>query len=168
MTRRQEINAKRAELAARVLELRAAEIPYRQIAERLSIGLGYARDLGNDPDMSKRRERNKRYEGVCADCGGPTTGSGGHGTAPTRCLACTNGWVGGERPGERSKRRTVPVRLCDLPQDVLLDGAAEACRREQGDLERAGIVAAALYPSSRTYWLAESAIPTLERLTHAR
>lgn len=155
----------RAELAAEVARLHEAGQTYPQIAERLGIARSYAQDLGNDPDQSKRRERLRRYEGVCVECGGPTSGNGGHGTAPTRCRNCTTMMgMGGERPSEPSIRRTLPVRLCDLPESVLIAGANEACRREHGDLERQELLVAALLPSDTVYWLAESAGPLLEQL----
>lgn len=51
-------------------------------------------------------------------------------------------------------RRCRPVRLCDLPIDIRLRGAKDACRVEPDPVERARILHHALVPSSRTYWIA--------------
>lgn len=154
---------KRAQLLPAITELRAQGLTWKQIAERLNVTWTFAADVFNDPDGSKRRERQKRYEGVCVDCGGPTSGSGGFGNAPSRCLRCSRGDFG-ERPSQPSVRRSLPVRLGDISIDARLAAAWEANRVEQGETERQEILFAALSPSEQVYWLAESARPLLERV----
>lgn len=52
---------------------------------------------------------------------------------------------------EPSPRRSVPIRLCDLPETVLLRGARQACATEPDPDEKLGIL------TDRTYWVAEIA-----------
>jgi hypothetical protein len=47
----------------------------------------------------------------------------------------------------------IPVRLCDVPLRVRLDAAHELCRAEENLTERRTILAAALQPSSKTYFI---------------
>lgn len=59
---------------------------------RIAAEMGVARTtvqgwLG-DPDGSKLRARKDSYRGTCVDCGGPTDGSNGPGSAPERCCHC--------------------------------------------------------------------------------
>lgn len=78
----------RAERAAKVADLRAAGRTYRQIADELGISGSYVSDLIYDPDGSKLAARRVANSGVCLDCGGPTSGSGGRSKAPPRCYPC--------------------------------------------------------------------------------
>lgn len=61
----------------------------KQVAEHLGMNPATVRNLLNDPDGSKQRERRKRYQGVCGACGAPTDGSSGRAKAPARCAACS-------------------------------------------------------------------------------
>lgn len=58
---------------------------------------------------------------------------------------------------EPSSRRFVPVRLCDVPEDVRLRGARQACKAESDPDTKAGILLAAVMPSSRVYYVAPGA-----------
>ncbi len=51
-------------------------------------------------------------------------------------------------------RRTVPVRLCDLPEEIRMTAARQACRVEPDPDERVAILLAALFPSRTVYWVA--------------
>lgn len=54
----------------------------------------------------------------------------------------------------RSDRRTVPVRLCDIPERVRMTAAMHACRREPDADARKAIIAAAVFPSDNVYYIA--------------
>jgi hypothetical protein len=146
----------RKELVVQVAGLRADGLTYTQIGERLDRKPGSIRNLMSDPSGSKQRARRARYQGTCVDCGGPTDGANGREKAPLRCLYCVQGILPHERerPSEPSRRRCIPVRLCDLPVDVRMAGAREANRVEPGLQERQEILIAALLPSETTYWIA--------------
>lgn len=144
-----------------VLRLRGEGLSHRQIGERFSLGSTTTRNLVNDPDGSKTRERKRSYAGVCVDCGGPTDGSNGREKAPLRCQWCAQGK---QRP---KIRLCVPVRLCDLPVDVRLDAASVAARIERDECERLELLLAAIEPSDTVYWLSESARPVLDALVPA-
>lgn len=47
-----------------------------------------------------------------------------------------------------------PVRLTDVPLQVRLKGAREACRDESDQAMRVLILARAFAPSDTTYWIA--------------
>lgn len=51
-------------------------------------------------------------------------------------------------------RRTVPIRLCDLPEEVRMTGARQAIKHEPDVEERQAILLAALFPSRTVYWVA--------------
>jgi hypothetical protein len=80
--------AERLALAGRARELRDAGVLQREIQAALGVSRSYAAELLSDPDGSKARARMDGYRGVCADCGGPTTGSEGPSATPERCNAC--------------------------------------------------------------------------------
>lgn len=142
----------RAQRLQQIVELRERGLSYRQVADQLGLTTSGVRSIINDPDGSKQRERKKRYQGVCVECGGPTDGSNGRAAAPLRCRYCAHGIP---RPlTEPSRRRKVPVRLCDLPIDVRIEGARAANRLERDPRERAAILFAAISPSDTTYWVA--------------
>jgi DNA-binding CsgD family transcriptional regulator len=82
---------RRAELAARVAELRSEGLIYREIAQRLGISTSYAGELVDDPSGQKVRRRKRRYDLVCVDCGGRVDGTA-PGKMPNRdepvCIKC--------------------------------------------------------------------------------
>jgi hypothetical protein len=151
----------RAQRVAQITALKARGLTHRQIGEELGIGASTIRNLLNDPDGLKERARKLSYRGTCIDCGGPTDGGDGRAKAALRCRWCVRGIPVGS-PLRPTARRTLPVRLSDLPLEVRLTGAREANRVERGDVERTEILLAALEPSETVYWLAESARPLLE------
>jgi hypothetical protein len=87
----------RAELAPRIIALRASGLTWREIGERVGLALSTVQDYGTDPDGSRVRARKARSDGACRDCGGRTVGDGGY--APSRCAACH-----GARTREQSRR----------------------------------------------------------------
>lgn len=132
---------------------------HKEIAAELGVSRSYAGGLRSDPTGEKDRARKASYRGVCVECGGPTDGGNGPAHQSLRCHYCAQG-----KPRPVATRLTLPVRLCDLPLDVRLQGAHAANRIEKGMEERAEILLAALYPSRNVYYLAESARPILESL----
>lgn len=58
------------------------------------------------------------------------------------------------RADERDERRCVPVKLSEIPLEQRLEAARQAARWEPGDEERQALLAAALWPSNETYWVA--------------
>lgn len=78
----------RAEMAARVAELRAQGLLQREVAERLGISRTWAAELDRDPEGKDMAERRKRYRGTCLDCGRATDGSNGRAKAPDYCRHC--------------------------------------------------------------------------------
>lgn len=156
----------RAERFVQITVLRRDGLTIRQVGLRLGISRSMVSEIINDPDGSKARARRESYAGVCDECGGPTDGSNGRANAPPRCLYCIQGipMRDRERPADPSLRRCVPVRLCDLPLEVRLEGVRIANRREQGDVERVEILLAAVEPSDRVYWVAKSALARVEEL----
>jgi hypothetical protein len=55
------------------------------------------------------------------------------------------------------KGHLTPVRLTEIPLDRRLMAAREACRREDDGQMRTELLAAALFPSDRIYWVAQAA-----------
>jgi hypothetical protein len=79
----------RAVLARWAQELKAEGKVQREVADALGVSRSYAAELmGADPLGEKARDRKKRYQGVCVDCGGATTGTMGRAKAPERCADC--------------------------------------------------------------------------------
>lgn len=154
------VRVSRAERYRQIRDLRAQGLTYRQVADQLGIAASTVNSVLNDPDGSKERARKRSYAGVCRQCGGPTTGSEGRENAPTVCRWC---FQGKQRPAN-AIRLCVPIRLVDLPLDIRLEGAREAARVEPDPDERNEILLAAIMPSDRVYWVAESARPIIERL----
>lgn len=152
----------RAQRLEQIRELKARGLTSRQIAAEVGVAVNTVRDYLSDPTGAKARARKASYAGVCIECGGPTNGGSGPGKASLRCSYCVRGIPSG-RAHRPTRRRTVPVRLDELPVDVRLDGARDAIRIESGD-ERIALLEAALFPSDTVYWLAESARPLLEQL----
>lgn len=143
----------RAERVAQVLALIIDEgLTARHVANRLGVSYQTVRELLSDPDGSKARERRQRYQGVCADCGGPTDGSRGFAKAPARCRYCVRG--GAPRQRQPDRRRRIPVRLTEIPLERRVEAAHESCRIERGDWERQAILMAAIAPSENVYWVA--------------
>lgn len=59
------------------------------IARALGVSGSFVSALVNDPTGDGERERKRRYQGVCIDCGGPTQGGDGRGPkASRRCASC--------------------------------------------------------------------------------
>lgn len=147
--------ATRAELVERVTALREQGLYNREIGERLGISASYVSEIRLDPTGEKAKERKRGYSGTCHLCGGPTTGSLGRSKAPTTCRSCLQGpphWARNGGPPDR--RRRVPVRLIDVSLDKRMAGAEEACKYEDDGEMRNPIVAAAIWPSDTTYWIA--------------
>lgn len=150
----------RATLAARVAELRnGSAMGFREIAAEMGLSRSYVSTLYHDPTGEKEKVRKTQYAGRCDECGRPTSGSNGREKAPPRCRYCVQGTTPPESRLPPDVRRRVPVRLCDLEEDVLMAGAREACRWEKGLDERNEILLAALFPSKRVYWIAEASVP---------
>lgn len=78
----------RAERAHMVAQLRTQGLTYRQIAQQLGISVSYVRALLYDPDGEKLAARRHANQGVCRDCGGPTSGNNGRRHAPKLCRVC--------------------------------------------------------------------------------
>ena len=78
----------RAERLAQITALIERGLTHRQIAGELGLSPSGVREIIYDPDGSKQRERRKRYEGTCIDCGARTDGANGREKAPIRCDAC--------------------------------------------------------------------------------
>lgn len=62
-----------------------------------------------------------------------------------------------------SSRRSLPVTLRQVPEPVRFGAAQQAARRLAGEVDPLDLIYAALFPSDRVYWVAESARPMLER-----
>lgn len=154
----------RAERLRQIVELRQQGLSVKQVADQLGLARTSVGNLLADPDGSKQRERRKRYEGVCVECGGPTQGADGFKSATLRCKWCAQGKV---PPAALRPRLRVPVRLADLPLEVRLEGAQAANRVEQDPQERVEILFAAMFPSEHVYWVSESARPLLEQIAAA-
>jgi hypothetical protein len=77
----------REEKAAPVRALREEGHTWREIGEMLGISLKYAHGLYSDPTGEKARERKRRYERPCVDCG-KTINPNGLGRKTIRCAAC--------------------------------------------------------------------------------
>jgi hypothetical protein len=79
----------RAEKVAELRRLRDEEaLSVREAGARLGLSPGGAYNLLNDPDGAKQRERRKRYQGRCGNCGKTTDGSNGRTGAPEYCTTC--------------------------------------------------------------------------------
>lgn len=63
---------------------------------------------------------------------------------------------------ERSKRRTVPVRLSDVPIELRLEAARRESRFARTPEERDSLIAAALAPSETVFYVTDD-----ERLDQA-
>jgi hypothetical protein len=79
----------REEKAATVRALREEGLPWREIGERLGIALSYAHGLYTDPTGERDRERKRRYERPCVDCG-KTINPNGIAEDVVRCRDC---WI---------------------------------------------------------------------------
>lgn len=81
---------KRKERVAQVRELEAQGMTSGEIARKLGISYGYAREIRGDPDGVRAKERKESYRGKCIDCGRATDGSNGRAGAPERCRECAS------------------------------------------------------------------------------
>lgn len=57
--------------------------------------------------------------------------------------------------GSRSRRRSCPVRLSEIPLEVRLHAALTEARRCKTPAERLSLMAAALHPSEQVYYVAD-------------
>lgn len=151
------------ELRARAVELRALGRSFNSIGRELGVGPNTAR-AWVDPAFAERyrvkaREAKHARTGICVECGGATKLNKQGDGFSLRCRWCAEGRP---RPEPVDGRRRVPVRLCDLRPAVLLEAAWEWNRFEQGELERQEVLLAAVCPSDRVFWVAESARPVLD------
>lgn len=84
----------RDEKVAKAHALRRKGLTYKQIAPLVGTSVTTVfRWLNADyaeADRAKARARKENYRGVCVDCGAPTNGSNGPGTAAERCSPCSN------------------------------------------------------------------------------
>ncbi len=80
----------RSERLAQIQTLKALGLTDQQVAADLGMSYGGVRNILNDPDGSKQRERRKRYQGTCSECGAPTHGSNGYKGQARRCQTCAN------------------------------------------------------------------------------
>lgn len=78
---------RRQRLAREAAELRGAGLLEREIAEALGVSRSYANELLRDPDGSRAKQRKRRYDSTCVDCGAPTSGCEGRRAEP-RCQQC--------------------------------------------------------------------------------
>jgi hypothetical protein len=77
----------RAEKHKKIVALREQGVTWAEIAKRFNRAISSVRAIYDDPDLSKQRERRRKYEGVCGRCGGPTKYSGLDHPSP-HCAAC--------------------------------------------------------------------------------
>jgi transposase len=78
----------RAEKVAEAQRLQARGLLQREIAARMGVSFKTVNAWLNDPDLSRQRERRKRYQGTCKHCGAATDGSNGKAAAPDVCARC--------------------------------------------------------------------------------
>lgn len=152
------------ETRARAVELRAAGFSYSQISAELGVASNTVQRWIKPDYAAYSRAKSRAYKeskhGICVECGGPTKlNKNGDGFNPS-CQWCAQGKT---PPPPPDRRRCVPIRLCDLRSDVLLAGAWEANRFEQGDLEKQEILLAAIFPSDRVHWISETARRLLDQ-----
>lgn len=119
-----------------------------------------ARNLLWDPDGSKQAARKARAMGTCIACGGPCAPPETE-RVTLRCRWCVGGAPVLPPP---DSRRTVPVRLADIPLDARMYAAAEACQYEHADEVKARIFAAAMFPSPAPHWVTPRAMAQLAAL----
>lgn len=132
----------RVVLAADAARLRQEGLTGIQVAERLGISRSYAYSLLNDPDGSGDRERKRRYDLVCTDCGarvdGTTPGKMKNRDEP-RCAACAAVKRGAEMMIWTEQRVISAIRQWAAEQGeppAMRDWNPTAAR-EVGDEERA-------------------------------
>lgn len=150
MARAAEAIERRKALAARVTELWNGGMRQEEIGTLIGLRRSTISDLIRDPDGSRGRARKDSYRGTCRECGARTSGSNGPDNAPALCWRCNQG-APIQGP---DRRRCVPVRLTEIPQERRLAAAWEACRIEKGEYERIEILLAAIHPSETVYWIA--------------
>jgi transcriptional regulator with XRE-family HTH domain len=75
----------------RYKQLRALQkrgLTLEQIADRVGLSASGVRNVFNDPDGTKQKERRERYRGTCKACGAKTDGSNGYKGTPDYCINC--------------------------------------------------------------------------------
>jgi Homing endonuclease associated repeat len=92
----------RSERVAQIEQLGRRGLTTREIAEELGLARSTVNIYRADPDGERQRQRRERYQGTCAGCGRPTSGSGGPERAPKRCRACA-----GDRRRSWSEQRVL-------------------------------------------------------------
>jgi DNA-binding CsgD family transcriptional regulator len=141
----------RAERVAQIEQLECRGMTTREVAERLGLARSMINIYRADPDGKRQRQRRRRYQGACANCGRPTSGSGGPKGAPERCRRCA-----GERRRSWSEERILdairawaaergsPPRVRDWSPAHAPDGNGDArrYRSEPGRWPSASVVAA--------------------------
>jgi hypothetical protein len=78
----------RAEKVTEIARLKSLGWRNAEIAAHLGMRESGVRNLINDPDGAKQRERRKCYQGTCETCGASTDGSNGRSAAPRFCAQC--------------------------------------------------------------------------------
>lgn len=66
----------------------------------------------------------------------------------------TRSWKAARRVQLPDRRRTMPVKLTEIPLGVRLVAARQACEQEPDDALKLDIIDAALDPSDTIYWVA--------------
>ena len=153
------------ETVARAIELRALGRSINSIGRELEVGPNTVKRW-IDPAFKARQNKmaldyKAKRTGICRECGGPTTLLRDGSDTATLCKWCAQGHT---PPPAPDKRRCVPIRLCDLSDDVLLNAAWEANRFEQGEVERQEILLAAAFPSDTVYFISRSARALLDEI----
>lgn len=92
----------RADRVAEIERLARRGLATHEIAERLGLARSTVNIYRADPDGEGQRQRRQRYQGTCAGCGRPTSGSGGPRRAPERCRSCA-----GQRRRNWSEQRVL-------------------------------------------------------------
>jgi hypothetical protein len=120
------------ERVAEAQRLRAEGLTWREVGARLGVSLKTAHEWATDPDGAIRDARKASYQGVCEECGGPTNGGDGPGSAPPLCRACLVVWspeavIAAIRDWADEHGGVPPTQIC---WNVAHSAATEAQKRE--------------------------------------
>lgn len=136
--------------------LRAEGWLLREIAEHFGIAIVTARAWVVPGEAERlraaQRERRKRYQGCCEECGAPTDGSGGRAAAPKRCLRCYAGSVRWDSDAVVHAIRRLADRLGRAPTAAEINAAGRADYPRVGTVQKvfgswaAALAAAGLEP----------------------